>query len=110
MVPKLVRIRMSKIITISEARRGLFQLVRDLASGDEEPVTLSGKDGDAVLVSLADWDALQETLFLQSIPGMREDIIAGINADLEDLTSAEDLGLLPARKKPRKKSERASRA
>ena len=109
-VPELVLNAMSKIITISEARRGLFQLVRDLASGIRAPVTLSGKDGDAVLVSLADWDALQETLFLQSIPGMREDIIDGINADLEDLTSAEDLGLLPSRKKARKKSKRASRA
>ena len=49
-----------------------------------EPVTISTKDGEAVLLSRSDYDNLMETLYLVSIPGMREKLIDGMNTPLED--------------------------
>jgi antitoxin YefM len=73
-------------ITATEARKLLYKLLDDV-SGSHEPVQITGKRGNAVLVSQEDWDSVQETLYLVSIPGMRESIIAGMatpTAELED--------------------------
>jgi antitoxin YefM len=73
-------------ITATEARKGLYKLLDDVA-GSHEPVQITGKRGNAVLVSQEDWDSVQETLYLVSIPGMRDSIIAGMTtptAALED--------------------------
>jgi prevent-host-death family protein len=64
-------------LTASEARANLYRLL-DQASESHEPIMISGKRNNAVLVSAEDWTAIQETLFLLSIPGMRESIKAGI--------------------------------
>ncbi len=60
-------------ITASEARANLYRLI-DQAAESHNPVFISGKRRGAVLVSEDDWNAIQETLFLLSIPGMRESI------------------------------------
>lgn len=60
-------------ITASEARAGLYRLI-DQAAESHKPVTISGKRANAVLISEEDWSAIQETLFLMAIPGMRESI------------------------------------
>jgi antitoxin YefM len=73
-------------ITATEARKLLYKLLDDV-SGSHEPVQITGKRGNAVLVSQEDWDSVQETLYLVSIPGMRGSIIAGMatpTAELED--------------------------
>ena len=62
-------------ITATEARKTLYKLIDDVA-GSHEPIQITGKRGNAVLVSEADWHAVQETLYLVSIPGMRESIVA----------------------------------
>jgi antitoxin YefM len=62
-------------LTASEARANLYRLI-DEAAESHEPITISGKRSNAVLAE--DWDAIQETLFLLSIPGMRESIKAGM--------------------------------
>jgi len=49
-------------------------------------VQISGKRGNAVLLSEADWNAIQETLHLVSIPGMRESILAGLATPTEELS------------------------
>jgi antitoxin YefM len=64
-------------ITATEARKGLYKLLDDVA-GSHEPVQITGKRGNAVLVSQEDWDSVQETLYLVSVPGMRDSIIAGM--------------------------------
>ncbi|MGZ8992388.1 MAG: type II toxin-antitoxin system Phd/YefM family antitoxin [Burkholderiaceae bacterium] len=64
-------------ITASEARANLYRLI-DETSESHKPVVISGKRGSAVLVSAEDWDAMQETLYLLSVPGMRESIRAGM--------------------------------
>jgi antitoxin YefM len=73
-------------ITATEARKLLYKLLDDV-SGSHEPVQITGKRGNAVLVSQEDWDSVQETLYLVSIPGMRDSILAGMaapTAELED--------------------------
>ena len=60
-------------ITASEARAGLYRLI-DQTAESHKPVVISGKRANAVLVSEEDWSAIQETLYLLAVPGMRESI------------------------------------
>ena len=60
-------------ITASEARAGLYRLI-DQTAESHKPIVISGKRANAVLVSEEDWSAIQETLYLLAIPGMRESI------------------------------------
>ncbi len=64
-------------LTASEARANLYRLM-DQAAESHRPIVISGKRSNAVLVSEEDWMAIQETLFLLSVPGMRESIKAGM--------------------------------
>ncbi len=61
------------ILTASEARANLYRLI-DQAAESHEPILIAGKRSSAVLVSEGDWKAIQETLYLLSIPGMRKSI------------------------------------
>lgn len=63
-------------ITASEARANLHRLMEDAASS-HEPIIITGEKNNAVLLSESDWASVQETLFLLSVPGMRESIIEG---------------------------------
>ena len=60
-------------LTASEARAGLYRQI-DQAAETHKPVMISGKRANAVLISEEDWSAIQETLYLMAIPGMRESI------------------------------------
>jgi len=76
-------------VTATEARRDLYRLV-DQVQETHEPIQISGKRGNAVLVGEDDWRAVQETLYLVSIPGMRESIIEGIATPVDQLQDALD--------------------
>jgi prevent-host-death family protein len=69
-------------ITASEARANLYRLVDEAA---HKPVRITGKRGNAVLVAEDDWNAIQETLYLVSIPGMRESIMKGMKTPTRTL-------------------------
>lgn len=69
-------------ITATEARRRLYALLDDVADS-HEPIQIAGKRHSAVLVSEADWRAIQETLYLNSIPGMRASIRKGLKTAVE---------------------------
>jgi antitoxin YefM len=69
--------------TASEARKNLYKLV-DKVRETHEPAYIVGKRNSAYLVSEEDWRAIQETLYLESIPGMRESLIEGLNTPLEE--------------------------
>jgi prevent-host-death family protein len=60
-------------LTASEARARLYCLI-DQAAESRKPILISGKRTNAVLVSEEDWNAIQETLYLLTVPGMRESI------------------------------------
>lgn len=61
------------VLTASEARANLYRLI-DQAAESHQPIVIAGKRSSAVLVSEEDWQAIQETMFLLSVPGMRESI------------------------------------
>lgn len=69
-------------LTASEARANLYRLI-DQAAESHEPIVISGKRANAVLVSADDWDSIQETLYLLSVPGMRESIKQGMAEAVE---------------------------
>ncbi len=64
-------------ITASQARTQLYQLL-DKTADSHQPIQITGKRNDAVLVSAEDWRAIQETLYLLAIPGMRKSIQKGL--------------------------------
>ena len=75
-------------LTVSEARRRLYNLV-DEVQESHEPVQIVGKRNSAILVSEDDWRAVQETLYLVSIPGMHQSIQEGLDTPIDEC--AEDL-------------------
>lgn len=64
-------------VTASAARSRLYRLI-DETAGSHQPVTITGKRANAVLISETDWSAIQETLYLTGIPDMRDSIVAGM--------------------------------
>lgn len=69
-------------LSASEARSNLYRLM-DQAAESHQPIVITGRRHDAVLVSAEDWSAIQETLYLLSVPGMRESIKEGLSEPIE---------------------------
>lgn len=69
-------------INATNARRNLYRLIKEVGES-HEPLTITGKDSSAVLVGEDDWRAIQETLYLLSIPGMAESIRKGLKTPVE---------------------------
>ena len=69
-------------LNATEARANLYKLIDD-AAANHEPVIITGKRGNAVLLAEDDWNAINETLYLLSVPGMRESIIDGMQETLD---------------------------
>ena len=69
------------ILTASKARAQLYRLL-DKTASSHEPVQIAGRRNSAVLISEEDWRAIQETLYLISIPGMRESVRQGLKTPI----------------------------
>jgi prevent-host-death family protein len=69
--------------TVTDARSKFYTLI-DKAASIHEPILITGKRGNAVLISEEDWRAIQETLFLLNIPGMRDSIRKGLATPVEE--------------------------
>ncbi len=69
-------------VSASAARSRLYRLI-DEAAESHEPVTITGKRGNAVLIGEEDWNAIQETLYLVAVPGMRDSIVKGMQTPIE---------------------------
>lgn len=70
-------------ITATEARSNLYRLIDETAES-HQPIVIMGKRNKAVLVSEEDWAAIQETLFLLSVPGMRESVREGMESSIDE--------------------------
>jgi prevent-host-death family protein len=70
-------------LSATEARTKLYNLI-DQTSSTHEPILITGKRGNAVLISEDDWRSIQETIYLLNIPGMRESIREGLTTPLEE--------------------------
>jgi prevent-host-death family protein len=69
-------------LSASDARANLYRLM-DQTAESHQPITISGKRHDSVLVSAEDWQAIQETLYLLAVPGMRESIKEGMSESID---------------------------
>ena len=69
-------------LNVTEARANLYKLIDD-ATVNHEPVVITGKRGNAVLLAEDDWNAINETLHLLSVPGMRESILEGMQESMD---------------------------
>ena len=76
-------------ISATEARKQLYKLLDDIAAS-HEPIQITGKRGSAVLISAEDWRSVQETLYLVSLPGMRESILEGMATPVNELADKLD--------------------
>ena len=70
-------------ITATEARKRLYSLIDEVAES-HTPVQIAGRRNVAVLISEDDWRAIQETLYLLSVPGMRESIREGLRTPVKE--------------------------
>ncbi|MBI4778585.1 type II toxin-antitoxin system Phd/YefM family antitoxin [Candidatus Desantisbacteria bacterium] len=69
-------------LTTTEARARLYNLLDEVALS-HQPIQITGKRANAVLITEEDWRVIQETLYLLSIPGMRESIREGLETPIE---------------------------
>ncbi len=79
-----------KTITATSARNELYRLI-DATLEEHEPVQITGKRGNAVLLAESDWRAIQETLHLVSIPGMKDSIKKGMKEPIDACSKEIDL-------------------
>ena len=69
-------------LTVTEARANLYKLIYD-TSVNHEPVIITGKRGNAVLLAEGNWNSITETLHLVSVSGMRDSILAGMQESID---------------------------
>ncbi len=74
---------LQKAISVSQARANIFKLINE-TNQSHTPIIITGKKNDAVLLSLDDWNAIQETLYLNSIPNVKQSIMEGLNTPPEE--------------------------
>lgn len=77
------------ILNATEARAKLYALIDETAAS-HQPIVITGKRSNAVLVSEEDWNAITETLYLLSIPGMRESIREGMEEQISECSKELD--------------------
>lgn len=77
------------ILNATSARKNFFKLMKDTVT-THEPIYITGKKGNVVVLSEEDFRSMQETLYLSSIPGMRKKIINGLKVPLDELVEDAD--------------------
>ena len=75
-----------KTINVTKARAKLYKLLDETKSSGE-PIQITGKRTNGVLISEDDWRAINETLYLLSIPGMRESIHDGLTTPIDECST-----------------------
>ena len=78
------------LLSVREARDNLYRLIDEVAE-HHKPIAISGKRNDAILISKEDWEAIQETLYLTSIPGMAESIQKAAAEPIDECIALENL-------------------
>lgn len=70
-------------ITATDARKNLYKLLGQVQES-HEPICITSKNGSGILISEEDFAAIQETLYLQSVPGMTQSIVEGMNTPADE--------------------------
>ena len=71
------------ILNATSARNNFFKIV-DEALTTHEPITVTSKNGNVIIISEEDYASIRETMYLSNIPGMKEKIIKGLNTPLDE--------------------------
>ena len=79
-------------INVTNFRKNIYELL-DQTIKYNEPINNSTKNGNAILISEEDYNNLMETLYISSIPGLKEDIIKGMKEDIDECISEEEVDL-----------------
>ncbi len=77
------------IVNATTARNNFFKLIEEVIT-THEPVYITSKTGNVIMLSEEDYRSIQETLYLCSVPGMREKIVEGLNTSLEECVEDTD--------------------
>lgn len=80
-----------RTIPVTNARQDIFNIIEQTIK-NSEPVQITSKKGDVVMLSMEDWSAIEETLYLLAVPGMRESIVEADKIPLDEWQNEEDLG------------------
>ena len=70
-------------LTATKAREKLYTLLNEIQNS-HDPVLITGKSGNGILISEEDWKSIEETMYLLSVPGLREDVKEGIVAPISE--------------------------
>ncbi len=70
---------MTKVMTVSQARTNIYKIMDETAQ-THQPIIITGKRNNVVMLSEEDWNAIEETLYLNSIPGMASSIKEAMDA------------------------------
>ena len=70
---------MTKVMTVSQARTNIYKIMDETAQ-THQPIMITGKRNNVVMLSEEDWNTIEETLFLNSIPGMASSIKEAMDA------------------------------
>lgn len=76
-------------IRVSEARDNLYNLIEEVATS-HKPVKIMGKRGNVIAISEEDWQAVEETLYLTSVKGVRESILEGMATPIKECATELD--------------------
>ncbi|MBR0426913.1 MAG: type II toxin-antitoxin system Phd/YefM family antitoxin [Clostridia bacterium] len=79
-------------INITNFRKSIYELVEQ-AIKYNEPINISSKNGNAILLSEEDYNNIMETLYISSNENLKKDIIDGIKAPIEDCVSEDEVDL-----------------
>ncbi|MBH8552305.1 type II toxin-antitoxin system Phd/YefM family antitoxin [Nostocaceae cyanobacterium CENA357] len=78
------------VINVNDAQQHLDAVI-DESAQFHTPIIITGNQNQAVLIALEDWKAIQETLYILQVPGMREDILEGMRTPVEECVTKEEL-------------------
>jgi len=78
-------------ISATKARENLYQLISDVNTSNSAITITNNRGKNAVILSEDDWNAVQETLYLMSIPGLTESIVEGGKEAIDDCLSEDEV-------------------
>ncbi|SHF05226.1 prevent-host-death family protein [Thermoanaerobacter uzonensis DSM 18761] len=80
-----------KTMPVTKVRQNIYKIIEQVRE-NSEPIQITSRKGNAILISEEDWNAIQETLYLLSVPNLKESIMDADKTPLDEWKDEEDLG------------------
>lgn len=78
-------------ISVTKARENIYQILADVNMNSQPIMITNNKGKNGVMIGEEDWNAIQETLYLNSVPGLAESVVAGGNTPLEECLTEDEV-------------------